>query len=85
MLYAAGADWRIRLLMKRRREHMECESRPGLGCLVFSTKTCSHKPKPNVWKRWMGMKLTVELWWVLLAALPLLLCWTWMVELARGS
>ncbi|RWA02998.1 hypothetical protein EKO27_g12107, partial [Xylaria grammica] len=33
----------VRLLMQRRREHLECESRPGLGCLVFGTAACIHR------------------------------------------
>lgn len=71
-----------RLLMQRRREHVECESKPGLGCLVFGTDTCSHRPKGiGIWRRWLKAKLTVELWWVLVALVPILLCWTWMIEM----
>jgi hypothetical protein len=29
--------------MQRRREHLECESRPGLGCLVYGTRICAHR------------------------------------------
>jgi hypothetical protein len=34
-------------------------------------------------QRLFGKKLTVELWWILLALAPLLLCWTWIIELVR--
>src|SRR5262245_15311784 len=68
--------------MQRRREHLECESRPGLGCLVYGTRTCAHRRNLSTrWKRWMRRRLTVELWWVLLALVPLVCCWLWMSEL----
>ncbi|KAK2046389.1 F-box domain-containing protein [Colletotrichum somersetense] len=79
-----GSDLRfcrgsVPLLMQRRREHMECESRPGLGCLVYGTSACSHRRKISVrCQRWLRRRLTVELWWVLLALLPVILCWLWM-------
>ncbi|ROT42154.1 hypothetical protein SODALDRAFT_335975 [Sodiomyces alkalinus F11] len=47
----------VPLLMRRRREHFECESRPGLGCLVLGTASCEH-----IFSGW-------ELWRVLLVAL----------------
>ncbi|KAK2018035.1 F-box domain-containing protein [Colletotrichum eremochloae] len=79
-----GSDLRfcrgsVPLLMQRRREHMECESRPGLGCLVYGTSVCSHRRKISArCQRWLRRRLTVELWWVLLALLPVVLCWLWM-------
>ncbi|CAM1511758.1 Fc.00g092710.m01.CDS01 [Cosmosporella sp. VM-42] len=84
-----GSDLRfcrgsVPLLMQRRREHMECESRPGLGCLVYGTSTCSHRSTAaQRVPRWLKAKLTVELWWVLLAFIPLMFCWMWMAELLR--
>jgi hypothetical protein len=69
--------------MKRRREHIECNSRPGLGCLVYGTKFCTHRKPQGQLQRLFGKKLTVELWWILLALVPVLLCWTWIIELAR--
>ncbi|KAL2760346.1 hypothetical protein ACRALDRAFT_1067082 [Sodiomyces alcalophilus JCM 7366] len=33
----------VRLLMRRRRDHFECESRPGLGCVVLGRTTCEHR------------------------------------------
>lgn len=70
--------------MQRRREHMECESRPGLGCLVYGTRACSHRSKASRRvPRWLKAKLTVELWWVLLALIPVLCGWMWMAELLR--
>lgn len=71
--------------MQRRREHIECDSRPGLGCLVFGTKTCVHRKPQSRWRRWMGTKLTVELWWVLLAFVPVLCLLAWVIELFRGA
>ncbi len=68
--------------MKHRREHIECESRPGLGCLVYGTRECAHRRM--AWqrlKRWLRSKLTIELWWVLLALVPLAMSWLWMAEL----
>lgn len=68
--------------MQRRREHMECESRPGVGCLVYDTAVCTYKPRGSRRvSRWLRAQLTVELWWVLLAAVPLLFCWLWMAEI----
>ena len=64
------------LLMQRRREHIECESRPGLGCLVYGTDTCSHPPKLSTrLKRWLRIEFTIDLRWVLLALLPVLIGW----------
>lgn len=70
--------------MQRRREHMECESRPGLGCLVFGTSTCAHRPqRRSRYAKWMRAQFTVEIWWVLLALVPLLFGWVWMLDLVR--
>ncbi|KAK8105590.1 uncharacterized protein PG998_003934 [Apiospora kogelbergensis] len=76
----------VPLLMQRRREHMECESRPGLGCLVYSTTSCAHRPqRQHRWKKWLRLQLTVELWWVLLALVPILFGWLWMLEVATWA
>jgi len=62
--------------MQRRREHMECESKTGLGCLVYGTSVCTHRRKPvQRLKRWLRSRLTIELWWVLLAMVPLIISW----------
>ena len=67
--------------MQRRREHIECDSRPGLGCLVYGTSSCVHKKKLSVKvTRWLRTGLTIELWWVLLALIPLVCFWVWMTE-----
>lgn len=66
--------------MKRRREHTECESRPDLGCLIYNTSTCVHRRPPR-FQRWFRRRLTVEMWWVLLALVPLVLSWLWFAEL----
>lgn len=80
-LFRPHADMINRLLMQRRREHVECESRPGLGCLVYGTPVCAHRRDwKTSWKRWMRRQVTIELWWILLAAIPLLLGWLWMAE-----
>ncbi|KAF3026683.1 hypothetical protein E8E14_014610 [Neopestalotiopsis sp. 37M] len=51
----------VRLLMQRRREHMECESRPGLGCLVYGTHTCLHRPQlKSRWAKWLRKQFTIE-------------------------
>ncbi|CAJ2514278.1 Uu.00g023970.m01.CDS01 [Anthostomella pinea] len=71
----------VKLLMERRREHMECESRPGLGCLVFGTSTCSHRRSfMERCKRRLRSPLTIELWWILLAILPVILGSFWAIE-----
>ncbi|KAK1594178.1 uncharacterized protein LY79DRAFT_550063 [Colletotrichum navitas] len=86
-----GSDLRfcrgsVPLLMQRRREHMECESRPGLGCLVYGTSVCSHRRKISArCQRWLRRRLTVELWWVLLALLPVVLCWLWMGDVVAWT
>lgn len=70
--------------MKRRREHIECESRPGLGCVVYSTPTCPHRRSlTSRWLRWLRITLTAELWWLLLAAIPLVFCGAWFAEFLR--
>lgn len=70
-----------RLLMQRRREHIECESRPGLGCLVYGTTTCSHRAKrPSRWRSGLQAKFTIELWWLLLALVPVFCGWIWMSQ-----
>ncbi|KAL1902489.1 hypothetical protein Sste5346_001470 [Sporothrix stenoceras] len=81
-----GSDLRfcrgsVPLLMQRRREHIECESRPDLGCLIYNTRTCIHRRPPRLLHRWFRRRLTVETWWVLLALVPLALSWLWFAEL----
>ncbi|EPE06608.1 f-box domain-containing protein [Ophiostoma piceae UAMH 11346] len=82
-----GSDLRfcrgsVPLLMKRRREHIECESRPGLGCLIYDTATCVHRRRGlSSLNFWLRRRLTIEMWWVLLALVPVVLSWMWLVEL----
>lgn len=67
--------------MKRRREHIECETRPGLGCVVYSTPTCPHRRSlAGRWTTRLRTTFTAELWWLLLAAIPLVLCGAWFAE-----
>ncbi|KAH6958466.1 hypothetical protein DER45DRAFT_224089 [Fusarium avenaceum] len=86
-----GSDLRfcrgsVPLLMRRRREHVECESRPGLGCLVYGTRTCSHRSLlSKTLPRWMQVKLTIEVWWIVLALIPIVSCWVWLAELPWGA
>ncbi|KAI8723262.1 hypothetical protein NCS52_00181700 [Fusarium sp. LHS14.1] len=81
-----GSDLRfcrgsVPLLMQRRREHIECESRPGLGCLVYGTRTCSHRSAfSRRLPRWLQVKLTIEVWWIVLAMIPIVCCWVWLAE-----
>lgn len=76
----------VTLLMQRRREHIECESRPGLGCLVYATPQCAYRRGwRTVWGRWMRRQITVEIWWILLAVFPLILGWLWMAEFVKWS
>ncbi|KAK0620547.1 hypothetical protein B0T14DRAFT_391631, partial [Immersiella caudata] len=76
-----GSDLRfcrgsVRLLMQRRREHIECESRPGLGCLINGTAVCPQARKLNTrLKKWLRVRLSIEVWGLLLAMVPLLLGW----------
>lgn len=66
----------VRLLMQRRREHLECESRPGLGCLVYGTPACSHRRRlAERCKRWLRARLTVEVWWIVVAVVVVILAW----------
>ncbi|KAJ0115439.1 hypothetical protein J7T55_012719 [Diaporthe amygdali] len=74
----------VTLLMQRRREHVECESRPGLGCLVHQTPQCAYRRDwRTAWRRWMRRQITVEIWWIVLAVIPLLSGWLWMAELVK--
>ncbi|KAH6659139.1 hypothetical protein BKA67DRAFT_6794 [Truncatella angustata] len=78
------ANQSLRLLMRRRREHMECESRPGLGCLVYGTGVCTQKPQlRSQCVRWLRAQLTFEIWWILLALVPLLIGWFWVLDCLR--
>lgn len=75
-----------RLLMQRRREHIECESRPGLGCLVYGTSICIHRKKLRLdYKRWLRTHVTVELWLILLALVPVLFGMLWVARTANQS
>ncbi|KAH6717115.1 hypothetical protein BKA61DRAFT_478251 [Leptodontidium sp. MPI-SDFR-AT-0119] len=75
-----GSDMRfcrgsVRLLMKRRREHGECDTREGgRGCLVFDTKVCTFR-KPELGrleriKKLIGMN---SLRWILAALVGIVL------------
>jgi len=72
-----------RLLMQRRREHIECESRPGLGCLIYGTRTCPHARQLRTRiKKWLRAHEVGRTHWmvVLLASLvPLFVGWVWIV------
>ncbi|KAI1819235.1 F-box domain-containing protein [Xylaria intraflava] len=73
----------VKLLMQRRREHLECESRPGLGCLIFGTTVCVHRRSAGQrWLKWLRSRLSVEMWWFWLALFPVFLGCVWMAELA---
>ncbi|KAK1836873.1 hypothetical protein QBC39DRAFT_247094 [Podospora conica] len=58
----------VALLMRRRREHGECESRPGLGCLIYGTERCAVARQLRVRaRRWLRTRVVaVEVWGVLL-------------------
>ena len=67
-----------RLLMKRRREHGECETRPGgRGCLVLGTSVCEvrrEKMTSEILKRNVKGLLRGDavIWWVVVALMGLL-------------
>ncbi|KAI0198895.1 hypothetical protein F4808DRAFT_462284 [Astrocystis sublimbata] len=72
----------VRRLMRRRRKHLECESRPGLGCLIFGTTACAHRRSlAQRCRTWLGSRLTLALCWFLLALLPIGLGCVWIDEL----
>lgn len=33
----------------------------------------------------MQVKLTIEVWWIVLALIPIIFCWVWLVELPWGA
>ncbi|KAI0391412.1 hypothetical protein F5Y17DRAFT_409838 [Xylariaceae sp. FL0594] len=74
----------VSMLMRRRRAHLECESRPGLGCLVLGTTVCAQRR--SIWMRWrcwLRLHQSLELWGlVLFAVLPVLMGFIWLRELA---
>ncbi|KAK4118094.1 hypothetical protein N657DRAFT_584246, partial [Parathielavia appendiculata] len=83
-----GSDLRfcrgsVKLLMQGRREHIECDSRPGLGCLIYGSSTCPHARKITARvKKWMRMHSSAERtrWGLFLASLvPPLVRWVWML------
>lgn len=68
-----------RLLMKRRREHGECETREGgRGCLVFGTGICTFRRKDGGGlekvKRVLG-SVDAWMWWVCVALVGVLVAW----------
>ncbi|KAJ1333105.1 F-box and WD-40 domain protein 9 [Microdochium nivale] len=68
----------VRLLMQRRREHLECETRPGVGCLVYGTAACTHRRARWLgerWRRWPRARLTVEVWWVAVGVAAVVVAW----------
>ncbi|KAK0129216.1 hypothetical protein ONS95_001151 [Cadophora gregata] len=74
-----GSDMRfcrgsVRLLMKRRREHGECDTREGgRGCLVFDTKVCTfRKPELGYVERIKNLLGASLLWWILAALVGVL-------------
>ncbi|KAI0165574.1 hypothetical protein GGR57DRAFT_447980 [Xylariaceae sp. FL1272] len=69
--------------MQRRREHFECDSRPGLGCLVLGTNRCAYKRSfRQRCERWLRIRLSIEVWWLLLAVVPVFFACAWASELA---
>ncbi|KAF7942905.1 uncharacterized protein EAE97_006359 [Botrytis byssoidea] len=56
----------VALLMKRRREHQECDSKPGgRGCLVLGKNICVDKKESNHVKAvWRYLKSGIPLWLV---------------------
>ncbi|CCD53253.1 hypothetical protein BofuT4_P122720.1 [Botrytis cinerea T4] len=56
----------VALLMKRRREHQECDTKPGgRGCLVLGRNICIDKKESNHFKVvWRYFKSGVPLWLV---------------------
>jgi hypothetical protein len=69
-----------RLLMKRRREHGECETREGgRGCLVFETKICEYRRqrmrKVEVFREWLAnsRKGKEVLWWIVVGMVGVML------------
>lgn len=61
--------------MKRRREHGECETKPGgRGCLVLGTAVCEvrrEKMASEVFKRRLGgmLREPTMIWWLLVGIL----------------
>jgi hypothetical protein len=61
--------------MKRRREHVECETREGgRGCLILGTRVCTFRKKQmasEILKRWVRgcMRGNGMIWWVTIALL----------------
>lgn|SRR5687767_9850079 len=75
-----------RKLIRERRKHIECESRPDLGCLVLGTVFCTRRP--NRWQRWrhkLKSKVVIEAWLLSLVVVPLVCSWMWIVELIGSS
>lgn len=74
----------FRLLMKRRREHGECDTREGgRGCLVFGTRICTFRKKRvgvlELGKRWSRKVFSVTaVLWFLVMLMGAGLAWVWM-------
>ncbi|KAK0391432.1 hypothetical protein NLU13_0933 [Sarocladium strictum] len=73
-------------LIRQRREHLECESRRDLGCIVFETAICTRRP--SSWQRWrhkLRTKVVLELWLLSLVVVPLVCAWAWIMELVGSA
>ncbi|KAH8804679.1 F-box domain-containing protein [Xylogone sp. PMI_703] len=73
----------IRLLMKRRREHFECDSQPGgRGCLIYGTDFCVNKKKRSALLRvskWTTSMLQTSMaWWLSIGFVGLVCAWVWL-------
>jgi hypothetical protein len=72
--------------MQRRREHMECECKPNIGCLVYGTPKCLHRRRGlkvrmhRMVRRW----LRVEVWNLLVALAAVLLGVLWVYGVPAG-
>jgi hypothetical protein len=82
----------IRLLMKRRREHGECDTRiGGRGCLVFGTSVCGYRKKEKAplmvlkrWARW-ATEGNAVFWWIFAALMGVVVGLLWGRVGAQGA
>ncbi|KAL5594146.1 uncharacterized protein BROUX77_007493 [Berkeleyomyces rouxiae] len=76
-----GSDLRfcrgsVPLLIQHYRNHLECEARPGIGCMIYNTKVCFHRRTPaDRMRQWLRAVLLRDAPRLIIGALVLAVCW----------
>ncbi|KAL2208487.1 hypothetical protein CC79DRAFT_575757 [Sarocladium strictum] len=77
---------KVKEIIRQRRLHIECETRPDIGCVVQETPFCHHRS--TFWQRCknkLWQKIGIELWLFPLVLIPLICSWVWFIELIGNA